>query len=379
MTTDLGQLTELLRETPLVDGHNDLLWELRKQCGYDFERIDIAGDCPTLHTDLPRARRGGLGAQFWSVWVPSDLPPLAAVVGTLEQIDALHRMLARYPDQLVAVRTAADIRAAGGRIASLAGVEGGHSIADSLGVLRILRRLGAGYLTLTHNDSLSWADAAMDEPRNGGLTQFGRQVVTELNRLGMLVDLSHVSPATMRDAMSCTAAPVVFSHSNARAVCDHPRNIPDDVLAALPANEGVAMVTFVPGFISQQIAEIWLAGDALERQWRAEYPDDPDEVTRRTAQWRAEQVLPRADVGMVADHVDHIREVAGVAHIGIGSDFDGTPEVPDGLADVAAYPNLFRELADRGYSRADLRAIAGGNVLRVLDAAQEVSVPESRW
>lgn len=374
-------MRELLWQAPLIDGHNDLLWELRQQCQYNFDRIDVAGHCPTLQTDLPRLRAGGVGAQFWSVWVPSHLPPLQAVVGTLEQLDALERLVDRYPDVLVRARTAADIEAArrSGRIASLAGVEGGHSIAGSLGVLRTLHRLGAAYLTLTHNDNTTWADAAMDRPEHGGLTDFGRAVVAEMNRIGLLVDLSHVAPQTMRDALAATTVPVIFSHSNARALCDHPRNIPDDVLAAMAGNGGLAMVTFVPGFISQQVGQLWLTGDELERQWRAETPDDPDEVTRRVAAWRALQTWPKVGVADVADHIDHIRELAGVAHIGIGSDFDGTPDLPEGLSDVSCYPALFQELAQRGYSRAELAGIAGGNLLRTMSDAQAGTTRPTPW
>ncbi|MGV1004540.1 MAG: dipeptidase [Candidatus Nanopelagicales bacterium] len=369
---EMLDIPTLLRTAPLIDGHNDLLWELRVQAGYDFDRLDIAATCPTLQTDLPRLRQGCVGAQFWSVWVPSDLPLHAAVTTTLEQLDAWRRMVARYPADLGMALSVGDIErvVASGRIASLAGVEGGHSIADSLAVLRTMYQLGARYMTLTHNDNTSWADSAVDIPVHHGLTAFGEEVVREMNRLGMMVDLSHVSPAVMHDALRVTAAPVIFSHSSARALCDHPRNVPDDVLAKLAGNGGVCMVTFVPGFIDPVVAEIFLAGDAYERDLRAEHPDDPDRVEALIAAARTAHPLPPTDVRQVADHIDHIREVVGVAHIGIGSDFDGVPIQPTGLADVSQFPNLFVELRRRGYSDSESRDIAGRNVLRVFSGAR---------
>jgi microsomal dipeptidase-like Zn-dependent dipeptidase len=282
---DEEALVELLRAVPLVDGHNDLLWQLRLQAAYDLDRIDIAGPCPTLHTDLPRLRAGGLGAQFWSVYVPSDLPGHEAVTATLEQLDGFHRLLARYPGDLGFAGTADEVvRVAGsGRIASMAGIEGGHSIGGSLGVLRMMHALGARYLTLTHNQTTSWADSATDEERHGGLTAFGVQVVHEMNRLGMLVDLSHVAPATMRAALAATRAPVVFSHSSARALCDHPRNVPDDVLAQLAVNGGVCMVTFVPHFVSPPIAA---AGTPRpSRPWRRDGGRSTPCPGRRWRRW----------------------------------------------------------------------------------------------
>lgn len=372
---ELAGIRALLAASPLVDGHNDLLWELRQQVGYDFNQLDIATPCPSLQTDIPRLRAGVVGAQFWSVWVPSDLSPLAALVGTLEQLDAMHQMIARYPRDLELARTADDVTriAASGRIASLAGMEGGHSIGDSLGALRMMRALGAAYLTLTHNDNTTWADAAMDEPEHDGLTAFGISVVFELNRLGMLVDLSHVAASTMADALAATSAPVIFSHSSARALCDHPRNVPDHILSQLPANGGVCMATFVPGFIDQRIADIWLAGDAHDRELRQQFPDAPEQVARRSAAWRAAHPAPVATVERVADHIDHIRDVAGIQSVGIGSDFDGCPDQPVGLADVSGYPELFARLRRRGYSDRELRMIAGGNVLRVMRVAAEVA------
>jgi membrane dipeptidase len=372
---DLGSLRDLLASAPLVDGHNDLLWELRRQAGYDLDRLDIAYLAPSLQTDLPRLRAGGVGAQFWSVFVRSDLPGDTAVTATLEQLDGWRAMLARYPDRLQLALSADDVddAVAAGRIASLAGMEGGQSIGCSLGALRTMYLLGARYMTLTHNDNTPWADSATDEPEHGGLTAFGEQVVQEMNRIGMLVDLSHVAPSTMRAALRVTRAPVIFSHSSARALCDHPRNVPDDVLAQLPGNGGVCMVTFVPGFVSQPIAHVWLELLPIERAWGRELREDPAEVRSRVLAWMAEHPYPPATLAQVADHIDHVRDVAGVAHVGIGGDYDGCPEMPVGLEDVAGYPRLFAELRRRGWSDPDLRALAGRNALRVLRAAEQVA------
>ena len=369
------QLRDLLRGAPLVDGHNDLLWELRHRVGYDFDRLDVSRRAPDLHTDLPRLRAGGVGAQFWSVYVPSTLPGHQAVTATLEQLDGFHRLVARYPADLGLASTAEDVVrvARSGRVASLAGMEGGHSIGESLGALRMMYALGARYMTLTHNDNTPWADSATDEPAHGGLTDFGREVVAEMNRLGMLVDLSHVAPATMRAALDATRAPVIFSHSSARALCDHPRNVPDDVLAQLPANGGVCMVTFVPGFVVQGAADVRLELAQLDRGWRRELGDDSPELESRRRDWKAGHPEPGATLADVADHVDHVREVAGVDHVGLGGDFDGTDRVPLGLEDVSTYPALAAELRHRGWSDDELRRLAGRNVLRVLQAAEEVA------
>ena len=358
-----------------MDGHNDLLWELRTKAGYDLDQLPVDRAAPSLQTDLPRLRAGGVGAQFWSVFVPSDLPPHAAVTVTLEQLDAWRALVARYPGELGLARSADDVERVcnDGRIASLAGMEGGQSIGASLGALRMMYELGARYLTLTHNDTNDWADSATDDARHDGLSWFGEEVVRELNRLGMLVDLSHVAPTTMRDALRVTEAPVIFSHSSARALCDHPRNVPDDVLGQLPANGGVCMVTFVPGFVSGPIAEVWLEELRLERTLRAELPDAPAEAKARLAEWKAAQSYEPATVADVADHVEHVREVAGVGHVGIGGDYDGVGELPDGLHDVSTYPVLFAELRRRGWSDDELRRLAGRNVLRVLRDAEAVA------
>jgi membrane dipeptidase len=374
VTSHLDAATALLTQHPLIDGHNDLPWELREANGPDSGETDLAASVGFTHTDLPRLAQGRVGAQFWSVFVPVSLAGDVAVATTLEQIDFVRRMVGRYPDALELALTAADVERifAAGKVASLMGAEGGHSIAASLGVLRSFYELGVRYMTLTHNANVGWADSATDEPDCGGLSEFGRQVVGEMNRLGMLVDLSHVSAQTMRAALDTVTAPVIFSHSSARALCDHPRNVPDEILAALPANNGVCMVTFVPRFVSQ---ECW--------DWARELQDD---MKRRgldinvmatwvaaRKEWAQAHPSPRATLAQVADHVDHVREVAGVAHIGIGSDFDGTDQLPDGLSDVSCFPALFAELLGRGWSEADCGRLAGGNVLRVMREAEAAS------
>jgi membrane dipeptidase len=370
--SDLDALRDLLARAPLIDGHNDLLWEMRDQAKYDFDQVDVAGNCPSVHTDIPRLRAGGVSAQFWSVFVPSDLPGDTAVTATLEQLDGFHTMLARYPEQFGLALSADDVErvCAQGRIASIAGMEGGQSIGGSLGALRMMYALGARYMTLTHNDNNAWADSATDEPEHDGLTEFGEEVVREMNRIGMLVDLSHVAPSTMRDALRVTSVPVIFSHSSARAVCDHPRNVPDDVLTSLANNGGVCMVTFVPGFVSQEIGMVWVGSMLEERRLKAELPDDPEEVAARLKVWDDAHPFGTATVSQVADHVDHIRDVAGIEHIGIGGDYDGVDVLPEGLEDVSKYPALFAELRRRGYNDDELRAIAGRNVLRVMRDAR---------
>ncbi|WP_086695397.1 dipeptidase [Streptomyces recifensis] len=372
--TSLDEAGALLREFPVVDGHNDLPWALREQVAYDLGARDIAGDQGAhLHTDLPRLRAGGVGAQYWSVYVRSDLPD--AVPATLEQIDCVTRLIERYPAELAPALTAADMEAAraSGRIASLMGAEGGHSIANSLGTLRGLYALGVRYMTLTHNDNVDWADSATDEPKAGGLTAFGREVVREMNRLGMLVDLSHVAATTMRDALDTTSAPVIFSHSSSRAVCDHPRNIPDDVLERLPANGGMAMVTFVPKFVLQAAVDWTAAADDNMRAHGLHHLDTTEEGMRVHREFEERHPRPVATVSTVADHLDHMREVAGIDHLGIGGDYDGTAFTPDGLNDVSGYPNLIAELLERGWSKPDLAKLTWQNAVRVLGAAEDVA------
>ena len=354
MTPD--DVTSLLRDHPVVDGHNDLLWLAREKTGYDFERLDLTDSeaCQAIgsHTDLPRLRAGGVGAQFWSVFVPATLTGDAAVTATLEQVDAGHAMIRRYADQLALATTVEDVERAWqqGRIASLMGAEGGHQINESLGTLRMLHRLGVRYLTLTHNDNVPWADSATDEPALGGLSDFGREVVAEMNRIGMLVDLSHVSADVMRQALDVTTVPVIFSHSSARAVCDHPRNVPDDVLARLADNGGVCMVTFVPQFVNQAVRDWDAAGQPLSP--------------------------PPATLDDVVAHVEHVREVAGVDHVGLGGDYDGTDWLPEGLEDVTGYPRLLAALADRGWSDSDLAGLTCRNVLRAMGDAGLTGNPE---
>jgi membrane dipeptidase len=367
------QAEDLLRRFPLIDGHNDLPWALRGRAGGDANQVRFDLDAPPagLHTDLPRLAAGRVGAQFWSVYVPARLAGDGAVCAVLEQIDLARRMIARYPEALGLALTADDVERvfASGRVASLLGAEGGHAIAGSLGVLRMLYALGVRYLTLTHNANTGWADAATDEPQAGGLTDFGRDVVREMQRIGMLADLSHVSPDTMRDALDVAAAPVIFSHSSARALCDSPRNVPDDVLARLTANGGVCMVTFVPAFVSPQCAG-WLADLKAEAARRGLDPRDLGKLFSIKPEWEREHPLPQATLAQVADHVDHVRRIAGVEHVGLGGDFDGTEDVTAGLEDVSAYPALFAELLRRGWTEPDCAALAGGNVLRVLRAAE---------
>ncbi|MEW2520345.1 dipeptidase [Actinacidiphila alni] len=373
----LTHARELLAAHPVVDGHNDLPWALRHQVSYDLDRLDIAADqSDRLHTDIPRLRAGGVGAQFWSVYVSVELTGGEAVTATLEQIDVVRRLTERYPADLRLALTADDMEAARaeGRIASLMGAEGGHSIDCSLGTLRGLYDLGVRYMTLTHNDNTPWADSATDKPAAGGLTAFGEEVVREMNRLGMLVDLSHVAPDTMRAALRVAEAPVLFSHSSARAVCDHVRNIPDDVLAALPGNGGVAMATFVPKFILPAAIEWTLAADENMRA-HGLHPLDttPEGMTVQRA-YEAAHPRPLATAATVADHLDHMREVAGVDHIGLGGDYDGTAFTPTDLADVSGYPHLIAELVRRGWSDADLAKLTWRNAVRVLRDAETAAV-----
>jgi membrane dipeptidase len=413
------QARDLLRRFPLIDGHNDLPWALRQRAAGDPQKVrfvspgstthptaasdaaaldlavpdaaapdpaasdstasdpavvNLAAPVAGTHTDLPRLAAGGVGAQFWSVYVPSSLAGDGAVAAVLEQIDLTRRMIAAYPEALELALTAADVDRifAAGRVASLLGAEGGHAIANSLGVLRILYALGVRYMTLTHNNNVGWADAATDDVDAGGLTDFGREVVREMQRIGMLVDLSHVSPATMHDTLDVAGAPVIFSHSSALALCDYPRNVPDDVLTRLAGNRGVCMVTFVPPFVSQQCAD-WLYDLKAEAARRGLDPRDLGKLFSFKPEWEQAHPVPEATVAQVADHVDHIREVAGVAHVGLGGDFDGTSDVTVGLADVSSYPALFAELLHRGWSEPDCAALAGGNLLRTLRAAESVA------
>jgi membrane dipeptidase len=366
----------VLDRFPVLDGHNDLAWALRKAAehagpGSDPAAIDISQPVELLHTDLPRLAAGGVGGQFWSVYVPAQLQGEAAVVATLEQIDLVRRLAARHAGVLELASTAADARRvmSTGRVASLLGAEGGHSIGCSLGALRALYELGVRYLTLTHNANLPWADSATDEPAAGGLTAFGREVVREMQRLGMLVDLSHVAATTMRDALDVAAAPVIFSHSSALAICDHPRNVPDEILARLAANGGLCMITFVPAFVAQRCRD-WELGLVADMERRGLDSRDLSERRRFAGEWAASHPRPRATLGDVIAHAEHVRAVAGPDHIGLGGDYDGTDDLPDGLQDVSCYPALISALLDRGWSEADCGKLTSGNVLRVLRDAE---------
>jgi membrane dipeptidase len=373
---------DLLRRFPLIDGHNDLPWALRERLGGDLSKIrlvqsgdqdavNLAAPVAGLHTDLPRLAAGRVGAQFWSVYVPSSLAGGRAGAAGRERVDVARQVIARYPQPLELALTTADVERifAAGRIASLLGAEGGHAIAGSLGVLRMLYALGVRYLTLTHNNNVGWADSATDDAEAGGLTDFGRDVVREMQRIGMLVDLSHVSPDTMHDALDVAAAPVIFSHSSARALCDSPRNVPDDVLARLAANGGVCMVTFVPAFVSQECAD-WLTGLKAEAARRGLDSRDLGKLFAIKPEWEQAHPRPEATLAQVADHVEHVRDVAGIGQVGLGGDFDGTPDVTVGLEDVSRYPALFAELLRRGWTESDCAALAGANLLRALREAE---------
>jgi membrane dipeptidase len=371
---DLAAARDLLRRFPIVDGHNDLPWALREAGASGSDLADISGSVEFTHTDLPRLDQGGVGGQFWSVFVPAKLAGDAAVAATIEQVDVVRRLVRQHPDAMELALTAeqAERAMAAGKVACLIGAEGGHSIASSLPVLRALYGLGVRYMTLTHNKNTPWADSATDDPAAGGLTAFGREVVREMQRLGMLVDLSHVAATTMADALDTAEGPVIFSHSSARAICDHPRNVPDEILARLPANGGVCMVTFVPSFVSQACRD-WEQAASAEMAAHGTDLRDSYGFDQLDPQWLAAHPRPEASVTDVADHLDHVREVAGVDHIGLGGDYDGVDRQPDGLADVSTYPVVIAALRDRGWSDADCGALTSGNILRVLHEAERVA------
>ena len=372
----LARAKALHKQVPLIDGHNDYPWALRENnVERDISKLDIRVPQPSIHTDIPRLREGGVGGQFWSVYVPASLQGQAAVRTTFEQIDVVHRMVRKYPDTFDLARTAADVERIfkAGKIASLIGMEGGHAIDNSLATLRMFYAVGARYMTLTHTTNIAWADSGTDTSKLGGLSRFGEEVVREMNRMGMLVDLSHTSPETMDDALRVTEAPAIFSHSVARALNDHGRNVPDAILRQLPKNGGVVMVTFVPSFLSPAAHEHGKRQLAERDRLRALYPNDTARVTSELKSWLQANPEPRATLADVANHVDHIRKVAGVDHIGIGSDFDGITSVPVGLENVSTYPALTAELLRRGYSDADVKKILGLNVLRVMKRAEVVA------
>ncbi len=366
----------ILSRYPLIDGHNDTPEQLRALFGNDFSKFDLNNLPPEIvaktHTDIPKLRAGKVGGQFWSVWIDPALPHHEAVTRTVEQIDTVKRMVATYPETFRLALTAADAEAAikAKRIASLIGMEGGHSIGGSLAILREMYRSGARYMTITHWQTLDWADSATDAPKSDGLSPFGFEVIAEMNRLGMIADISHVSEATMHDVLDVSKAPVLFTHSNARALLDHPRNVPDSVLKRLPQNGGVVMVTFVPVYLSNAVLGWERDKAAQAARLKAVHVGNPAAEKAALDGWIAANPSPRATIAEVADHIDHIRTVAGIDHIGIGGDFGGVDTLPDGLGDVSTYPALFAELLRRGYGEAELAKIAQGNVLRVLRGAE---------
>jgi membrane dipeptidase len=373
------QVRKILKDTPLIDGHNDLPWAFREHWKNHIGEVDLRSDTSKLkdplHTDIARLRAGGVGGQFWSVYVPVDYKEAKAVEAVLEQIDTVYRFTRAYPDTFEMAFTAADIQRIHkkGKVASLIGVEGGHCIHNSLGVLRQLYALGARYMTITHWDNTDWADAATAKPANNGLNAFGEQVIAEMNRLGMLVDLSHVSAQTMNKVLDITRAPVIFSHSSAREISHHPRNVPDDVLERLPQNGGVVMINFAPSFVSEEVRQYQGNLEAETARLKELMPGDPDGAKKLVEEWKQKNPSPKATIQQVADHIDHIRITVGIDHIGLGSDFDGITTTPTGLEDVSKYPDLLAELMKRGYTKDDIRKIAGLNVLRVLKKTEDVA------
>lgn len=367
-----------LKKAPVFDGHNDVPWELRGQVGNVINAFDFRDttkpkpDGTVMHTDIQRLRKGHVGAQFWSVYVPSNSNEQQAVQQTLEQIDVAKRLIARYPSDLSLAANSSELQSQmkAGKIAGMLGMEGGQSIGSSLAVLREMYALGVRYMTLTHGKTTPWADSATDAPQHDGLTDFGRQVVQEMNRIGMIVDLSHVSEATMKDALEASKAPVMFSHSGVRAVNDHPRNVPDSVLPAVKANGGVIMVVFYAAFVDPVLREYGLARTAQKARLDAQYVGDPAAAEAALKAWETANVAPQTPIAKLADHIDHIKQTIGVDYIGLGGDYDGMDATPVGMEDVSGYPALFTELARRGYSQAELEKIASGNMLRVLKAVE---------
>lgn len=359
----------------VMDGHNDLPWKLREKSASGFDVIDIAAAQAEMHTDLLRLRQGGVGAQFWSAWVPPETQREGGATRmALEQIDLIHRMVERYADTFAFARTAADIERIhhGGRIAALIGVEGGHTIENSLGVLRMFHDLGVRYMTLTHTETIAWADASTDEGRHGGLTEFGEQVVREMNRLGMIIDISHVADDTVRDVLRVSTAPVIASHSSCRALADHPRNLSDELLAEIARHDGVVMVNFFSGFVHPEAARNVRELFPLYRKLREEHGEG-EALEKAIHAWHEAHPMPHGDVGTVVDHIDHVVTMAGIDHVGLGSDYDGISMVPEGLEDVSCFPRITDELLRRGYGEAAIRKILGQNSLRVMRSVEKVA------
>ena len=378
-SANLATARQILKETPLIDGHNDVPWQYLSRAKNHMDEINFDGSTaalePPMHSDIPRLKKGGLGAQFWSVYIPATSAGPGAVREVYTQIDVVHRLVARYPDQFEMAYTADDIVRIHkqGKIGSLIGIEGGHAIENSLAVLRELYRSGARYMTLTHSKNIDWADSATEIPVHNGLTPFGKLVVKEMNRLGMLVDLSHTSEKTMSDVLDMAQSPVIFSHSSARAVTGHPRNVPNAILKRLKKNGGIVMVTFVTPFINDDVRGYYLKLQVQQERAKSQNPYDTTAFNRQMESWKTAHPMPRASLFDAADHIDHIAKLIGVKHIGIGSDFDGIESVPEGLEDVSTFPALFAELLSRGYSKQDLKKIAGENMLRVMRANEKTA------
>ena len=382
LAQDAGEarVREILRTTPLIDGHNDLPWALREGYANDVHAVDLTQNLAAstkLHTDIPRLRAGGVGGQFWSVYVPADLTPLQAVEETFEQIDTAKRIVVAHPETFGLATTADEVEAvfASGRIASLIGMEGGYSIDGSMALLREFYDAGARYMTLTHSRTTRWADSATDAPKWGGLNAFGEEVVKEMNRIGMMVDLSHVSEETMLDAIRVSEAPVIFSHSSARAITDVPRNVPDNVLRLMPENGGIVMVTFVPGFVNAAQGE-WIKAAMAEAE-RLGVPADAQNPDPRLLAWAEAHPRPKATIQDIVAHIQHVRDVAGIDHVGLGGDFDGVESLPEGVTGVDAYPTILAALMDAGWTEADIRKLAGENLLRVMRGVEAVAASKA--
>ncbi len=374
-----ARIEKIFASTPLIDGHNDIAEQVKEKFNGDFSKVDLKADMskktPSLHTDIGRLKKGGVGGQFWSVYVPAELVGAQSAEAVHVQIDVIRQMVNKFPDVFELAESADDIVRIhkAGRIASLFGMEGSEAINSNLAILRDFRAEGVMYMTLCHSKTTPWIDSATDAPQHGGLAPFGEQVIAEMNRIGMLVDLSHVSAEAMRDVLKIARAPVIFSHSSAQALNAHPRNVPDDVLKLVAKNGGVVMVNFVPSFISEARRAAAAADTAEEARLKALNPGDPAAVTTALDAWRAANPMPDVTAKDVADHIEHIRDIAGVDHVGIGSDFDGIPSTPVDLTGVETYPVLFAELMRRGWSDKDLEKLAGGNVLRVMRKVEQVA------